>query len=72
MFRIQNPIVGAWFVNVTGQLIKVRLVMYDKDMLHRVLIQNLDGTMKLITTDDWFCLKLDKQIREVGLSSQFR
>ena len=72
MFRIQNPIVGAWFVNMTGQLIKVKLVMYDKDMLHRVLIQYLDGTMKLINTDDWYCLKLNKQIHEVGLSSQFR
>lgn len=72
MFRIQNPIVGAWFVNMTGQLIKVRLVMYDRDMLHRVLIQHVDGTMKLINTDDWFSLKLNKQIHEVGLSSQFR
>ena len=72
MFRIQNPIVGAWFVNMTGQLIKVRLVMYDKDTLHRVLIQQVDGSMKLINTDDWFSLKLNKQNHEVGMSSQFR
>lgn len=70
MFRVQNPIAGAWFVNLRGQLIKVRLLMYEEDKLHRVLIQYLDGTMKLINTEDWFCLKLNKQVPEVGLSRQ--
>ena len=72
MFRIQNPIAGAWFINTSGRLIKVRLIMFDKGIVHRVLIQYVDGTMKLISENDWFCLKLNKQIHEVGLSSQFR
>lgn len=68
MFRIQDPIVGAWFVNLTGQLIKVKLLMFDEEQLHRVLIQYLDGSTKLIDKEDWFCLKLNKHIHEAGLN----
>lgn len=70
MFHVQDPIVGGWFVNLTGQLIKVKLVMYEQDKLHRVLIQYLDGTIKLINKDDWFCLKLNKHIHEAGIMMQ--
>lgn len=68
MFSVQDPIVGSWFVNLTGQLIKVKLVMFNHDKLHRVLIQYLDGNTKLIKHDDWSYLKLNKHISEAGLS----
>ena len=48
MFRVQDPIVGSWFVNLTGQLIKVKLLMFNEQSLDRVLIQYLDGNTKLI------------------------
>jgi len=70
MFHVQDPTVGTWFVNLTGQLIKVKLVMFDEAQLHRVLIQYLDGTTKLINREDWLCLKLNKHLHEVGLSMQ--
>ena len=70
MFRIQDPIVGTWFVNQTGQLIKVKLLMFNEEKLHRVLIQYLDGSTKLINNEDWFCLKLNKHIHEAGLTMQ--
>ena len=70
MFRIQDPTVGAWFVNLTGQLIKVKLIMFDNDELTRILIQYLDGSTKLINKDDWFCLKLNKHIDEASMSMQ--
>ena len=68
MFSVQDPIVGSWFVNLTGQLIKVKLVMFDQDRLHRVLIQYLDGNTKLINHEDWSYLKLNKHISDAGLS----
>ncbi len=70
MFCVQDPTVGVWFVNMTGQLIKVKLVMFAEDKLHRVLIQYLDGTTKLIKKDDWFCLKLNRHINEAGITMQ--
>jgi hypothetical protein len=68
MFHIQDPTVGSWFVNLTGQLIKVKLVMFNQDKLHRVLIQYLDGNTKLINHEDWSYLKLNKHISEAGIS----
>ena len=65
---MQDPTVGSWFVNLTGQLIKVKLVMFDQDQLHRVLIQYLDGNTKLINHEDWSYLKLNKHVSEAGLS----
>jgi len=70
MFRVQDPTVGDWFVNMTGQLIKVKLVMFNKSKLQRVLIQYLDGNTKLIKGEDWYCLKLNKHIHEAGLTMQ--
>lgn len=68
MFHVQDPTVGSWFVNLTGQLIKVKLVMFDQDKLHRVLIQYLDGNTKLINHEDWSYLKLNKHVSEAGMS----
>ena len=68
MFRVQDPEVGTWFVNQTGQLMKVKLVMFAEEKLHRVLIQYLDGTTKLIKEEDWFHLKLNKHLHEAGLT----
>ena len=42
------------------QLIKVKLVMFEQERLHRVLIQYLDGNTKLINHEDWSYLKLNK------------
>lgn len=68
MFRIQDPTVGAWFVNLTGQLIKVKLLMFNEDKLHCVLIQYLDGSTKLIDKEDWLCLNLNKRVHEADLN----
>lgn len=68
MFSAQDPTVGSWFVNLTGQLIRVKLVIFSKDKRHRVLIQYLDGSTKLIKHDDWVCLKLNKHVSASQLS----
>ena len=70
MFHIQNPTVGTWFVTPTGQLITIKLVMYDGAKLHRVLVQYLDGKRKLMNRENWFCMKLNKQIHEAGMTMQ--
>lgn len=70
MFTVQNPAVGTWFVNQTGQLMKVKLVMFTEERLQRVLIQYLDGSTKLIKEEDWFNLKLNKHLHEASLTMQ--
>ena len=68
MFCTHEPVVGTWFVNLTGQLLKVKLLSFNEDKLESVLIQYLDGSTKLINEKDWFCLKLNKHIHQAGLS----
>ncbi len=70
MFRVQEPTVGAWFVNLTGQLIKVKLLTYRQQHLHQVLIQYLDGSTKLVKKDDWYCLKLNRHLHDAGRNMQ--
>lgn len=70
MFSTQEPTVGAWYVNLSGQLIKVKLLMFDKNKLQCVLIQYLDGSTKSIIKDDWYKLKLNQHIHDVGLTMQ--
>ena len=70
MFSTQEPIVGTWFVNMTGQLIRVKLLMFSNNKLQRVLVQYLDGSTKSINTDDWLNLKLNPHLHDVGLTMQ--
>ena len=70
MFETHDPIVGTWFVNQTGKLLKVRMLIFSDKKLQRVLVQYLDGTTHSVKVDDWFCLKLNKQIHQAGLSMQ--
>ena len=70
MFSAQEPIVGTWFVNMTGQLIRVKLLMFSNNKLQRVLVQYLDGSTKSINSDDWLNLKLNPHLHDVGLTMQ--
>lgn len=70
MFSIQEPIVGTWFVNMTGQLIRVKMLMFSNNKLQRILVQYLDGSTKSINSDDWLNLKLNPHLHDVGLTMQ--
>jgi hypothetical protein len=68
MFHKREPIVGTWFVNLTGKLFKVKLLVYSKQSVHKVLVAYLDGTTRLINADEWYCLKLNIQIDQASLN----
>lgn len=66
MFTMQSPVVGTWYVNQTGKLIKVRMLLYVRDGLQNVMVEYLDGSLALVSADDWYCLKLNKRINEAS------
>lgn len=68
MFSTQEPVVGTWFVNMTGQLIRVKLLMFSNNKLQRILVQYLDGSTKSINNNDWLNLKLNPHLHDVGLT----
>ena len=66
LYSALEPIAGNWYVNRTGKLIKVRLLVYQHDQLYSVLLEYLDGQHKLISAADWFCLELQRDLRSAA------
>ena len=48
MMTRQSPIVGNWYVNRTGQLIKVKMMELMQGIPVKAMIEYLDGTTKII------------------------
>lgn len=74
MHTVQEPVVNAWYTNLTGQLFKVKVVSYGHSGMSSVVVSYLDGTREILSRQDWFCLKLMKhavtQPRPRGVSQE--
>lgn len=55
---LQEPRPGYWYINRTGKLMKVRMVMYGIHGAESVLLQYVEGSMHSISMFDWQCLDL--------------
>ena len=53
MFNRNVPVVGNWYVNRTGQLIKVKLLELIQGIPVKAMIEYLDGTTKIIDMQAW-------------------
>jgi hypothetical protein len=67
----QAPVVGNWYVNRTGQLIKVKMMELVQGAPARAMIEYLDGTRKVINMDAWSCLELNRHLNR-GTSVRFQ
>lgn len=54
----QEPIPGRYYINLTGQMIKVRALLYLNGLLTRVIIEYLDGNIIYVAADEWCWLDL--------------
>ncbi len=54
----QEPVPGYYYINLTGQLIKVKALLYVTGRLARVVVEYLDGKMLNIRLDEWNWLDL--------------
>lgn len=57
----QHPAVGSWYLNQSGKLMKVKLLVYRADAVSRVLLEYLDGTRQCVNIDAWNFLDLNRQ-----------
>ena len=62
----QAPIVGNWYVNRTGQLVKVKMMELVHGAPVKAMIEYLDGTRKVIDMDAWSCLELNRHLTRGG------
>lgn len=54
----QNPIPGRYYINLTGQMIKVRALLYLEGSLNKVTMEYLDGSVIHVAVDEWGWLDL--------------
>ena len=60
------PVVGNWYVNRSGQLIKVKLLETIQGVPVKAMIEYLDGATKVIDMSAWSCLELNRHISRGG------
>jgi len=56
----QTPIPGNYYVNKTGQLIKVRYILYCGGDISHVILEYLDGHRMFVELDEWRWLDLTR------------
>jgi len=61
---IEIPTINQWYVNQTGQLIKVKLLLFSNATVKKVMFEYLDGTMKVITYADWNTSEFKQKVGE--------
>lgn len=59
MAILQEPVVGSWYLNQTGKLMKVRMLMFAEQSLSKVMIEYLDSSVKIVDIDAWNFLDLN-------------
>ncbi len=56
----QRPVPGFYYINLAGQLIKVRALVYSGGVLNRVVVEFLDGRRAHLPLDEWNWMELDR------------
>lgn len=59
MAILQEPVVGSWYLNQTGKLMKVRMLMFSAQRLSKVMIEYLDGSIMIVDIEAWNFLDLN-------------
>lgn len=54
----QKPVPGFYYINLTGQLIKVRALLYVDGVVRRVVLEYLDGSVIKLALEEWDWLDL--------------
>lgn len=55
---MQQPKPGYWYINRTGKLMKVKMVLFGDAGPETVLLQYVEGPTVMISMSDWQCLDL--------------
>ncbi len=62
----QTPVVGTWYVNLSGQLLKVWAVSYAGSRLSKVVVEYLNGTRTVVDIDQWNLLDLEINFQKIA------
>ena len=66
MFLNHQPVVGNWYMNKTGKLLKVKMLMYADTQPSSIVIEYLDGSRQIVDMASWSCLELHRHTSEAN------
>ncbi len=58
MSKQKKPVPGEYYINLTGQLIKVRYLLYNQAEISLVMLEYQDGHRLSVQLDEWHWLDL--------------
>ncbi|MFP3873866.1 MAG: hypothetical protein ACLFQT_03540 [Thiohalophilus sp.] len=58
----EDPVVGNWYTNRNGELLRLRLAVYRHEYLSALLLEYLDGHREIISLGDWYALELHRDM----------
>lgn len=53
-----EPVIGAWYINLSSQFLRVWGVAYKNGEPQRIVLHYLNGTRYIIELEDWYKLDL--------------
>lgn len=59
MTKHAKPLPGNRYVSQSGQIMKVRALLYEGGGISKVMIDYLDGVMRLVKMADWRALAVE-------------
>jgi hypothetical protein len=60
VFCSHDPVPDSWYVNESGKVVKVRLLLYRAGRLDSVITEDLDGCSATVKLDEWYELHLSR------------
>lgn len=62
----EDPVVGSWYSDRDGDLVRVRLAGYWHEELKTLLLEYLDGQLEIVTLDTWYKMELHRDMLSVS------
>ena len=66
----QKPVPGYYYINLTGQLIRVKALLYVEGEMARVFIEYMDGRTVKVSAEEWSWLDLSMYTEWLGRRKQ--
>lgn len=66
MSLTEEPVVGNWYTNQGGELLRLRLAVYRHEYLSALLLEYLDGRREIISIGSWYSMELHRDMLSVS------
>ena len=66
----QKPVPGYYYINLTGQLIRVKALLYVEGEMACVFIEYMDGRTIKVSAEEWSWLDLSMYTEWLGRRKQ--